>query len=175
MSEMTKKAVAILLDILRDAGRRGAPFNWTKRELEARIQDDLSLDNQELASRAIEYALDQWLVEKTIDNPRNKDGEPIDEETWFLRLLTEKESKFLCNLPDKKKAVIKILREQETEEGLGCMTEVDLLSELEALGFKEEYVSRMEGKVSTCYGSENGELVKWYYLIPQSELSDDLE
>ncbi|TFG09711.1 hypothetical protein EU538_04135 [Candidatus Thorarchaeota archaeon] len=175
MSEMTEKAVAILLGILRDVRTRGAPFKWTKQELQRRIQEDLLLDSSELASRAIESALDHWLVDKTIDNPRNENGEPIDAETWFLRLLTEKESESLRKLPDHKKAVIRLLREQETEEDLGCITEADLLSELENLGFEEEYVSRIEGKVSTFYGSESGEPIKWYYLIPQSELSDELD
>ncbi len=49
------------------------------------------------------------------------------------------------------------------------MSEENLLLYLEALGFEADYVPTIEDRISDFYEPEDGELIAWYYLVPQFE------
>ncbi len=125
--------------------------------------------------QAIQHALDNWLIDKVIDYPLNSEGKEVGRLTWFLCPLSEEESDFLKNLPDIEKTVLKILRERETEYGLGTMSEEDLLLRLEELGFEADYVPIIEDRVSDFYEPENDELIAWYYLVPRFERTPEFK
>ncbi len=55
------------------------------------------------------------------------------------------------------------------------MTQNSILNKLRTPGFDIEEVSHIPGKVEDALVIESGELVRWFYLIPQEELSKECE
>ncbi len=168
---MFDRLILLLLEILREAGPQGLPVEDVRALLEKRI------DYQDAGSpdQVIEYALDNWLIDKTIDYCRDTRGVEVGELRWFLRALSEEESEELKQLPDIKKQIIRILRRQETERGLGMIRAEELLEKLRNKGFETQYVPIADIRVSDVFKAEEGKLVKWIRLIPEFELTEDFK
>lgn len=173
MSNKIDTAVELLLGLLENEGAKGVPLEDIEEDLANRLKD--RRDSQELpnASETINYALDNWVVEKTIDDCENEEGVPIGPQIWFLRILTQEESEKLQNLSEAEKTVLRILRNQEDEHRLGTMRRDELLSRLKEAGFSVDNVPGPRSIVSDFYESKNDQMVAWYYLIPQYERSKE--
>ncbi len=173
MSKMLEKDVTILMDLLDTCDQTGLPLEDLEEALEDRIESHDDLKEPGLANQAIRHALDNWLIDKTIDYRRNKSGEEVGALIWFCRKLTQDESEKLRRLSEIEKETIRILRAQETEEGLGTMRERDLLEYLRAKGFETDFAPSIEDYVSDYFKTEDGENVEWIYLVPQFELTEE--
>ncbi|MFQ5834146.1 MAG: hypothetical protein ACE5H4_15690 [Candidatus Thorarchaeota archaeon] len=172
---MIAKAVDILLGILRNEKTTGLPLTTTKKMLEERIGTQMEGDASSLAQQAIDYALDHWLVDKIIDYPGDEDTLPTWKRAWFLRVLSEEESRRLKQLPEVKRAFLRLLHECETEKELGAIREQDALRSLRELGFNIDKVPWISHKISTTYEKEADKPIIWYYLTPQDELSEEFK
>lgn len=166
-------AVKELLGLLEKMGSKGAPLKDVEKELANSLEKRRNSQELSRASETIEYALDSWLVDKTIDYRKNERGFDIGEPKWFIRSLSQEESDTLKKLPDVKKAVIRILRNSETEYGVGTMREDELLSSLRESGFNVDYVPKVKDIVSVFYKSENDHMVAWLYIVPEDERSEE--
>ncbi len=163
------------MDLLDTCGQRGLPLEDLEEALKDRIESQGDLNKPSLANQAIQYALDNWLIDKTIDYCRDSRGVEVGELRWFLRALSEEESEELKQLPDIKKQIIRILRRQETERRLGMMRAEELLKRLQDKGFETQYVPIADIRVSDVFKAEEGKLVKWIRLIPEFELTEDFK
>ncbi|TFG09712.1 hypothetical protein EU538_04140 [Candidatus Thorarchaeota archaeon] len=170
---MLDKVVTILMDLLDSCDKRGLPLEDLEEALADRIRAESDIEGNDLANQAIRHALDNWLIDQTIDYRHNERGVEVGPLIWFCRKLTQEESEELKQLPDIEKETIRILREQQSEEGLGTMRERDLLEHLRSRGFETEFTPMIEDYVSDYFTTEDGELVEWIYLVPQFELSED--
>jgi hypothetical protein len=170
---MLDKAVTILMDLLDSCDRRGLPLEDLEEALRDRIHAESDIDSNDLANQAIRYALDNWLIDKTIDYRHDESGEEVGPLIWFCRKLTQNESEKLRQMPEIKKETIRILREQETDVDLGRMRERDLLEYLRAKGFETDFAPYIEDYVSDYFIMEDGELVEWIYVVPQFELTEE--
>lgn len=166
---MSDRSVTVLLEILLEAEPQGLPIEDARALLKRRVEapDSNSVD------QVIQYALDNWLVDKTIDYCRDSSGEEVGELRWFLRPLGEDESKEMRALPEIKKEIIRILRGQDTERGIGMIRAEELLSKLREKGFDPHIIPTIENRVSDVFKTEDDKLVEWYYLVPQFELTEE--
>ncbi len=173
MSKMLDRAVANLMDLLDSCDKRGLPLEDLKQALTDRIRAESDLDDNNLANQAIRHALDNWLIDQTIDYRHNERGVEVGPLIWFCRKLTQEESEELKQLPEIEKEIIRILREQETEDDLGTIRTTNLLETLRARGVEAKSVPMVEGHVADFFTTEDGKLVRWHYLIPEFELTEE--
>jgi len=166
-------AVEILLDLLEERGVRGAPLDDLQEELAHNLEERRISQELPTALETIKYALDKWLVDKIIDYCENERGASIGPPKWFIRPLPQEESDRLKKLPEVEKAVINLLRNNETEHGLGTMSEDELMSRLKESGFEVDFVPEPTDMVSDFYEPDNDHMVVWYYIVPQYERSEE--
>ena len=106
-SNMFEKEIKILIDLLLQFGQRGVPLDTAKKLLE----NQLKLEAEEFldtnTSNIIQYALDNWFIDKIIDYIEEHEFTSIDNPVWFVKPLDDEGIKFYRTLPEVKKAIIK--------------------------------------------------------------------
>ncbi len=169
MSELLQSSVNILLGLLESAPSKALPLHALREELEKHIGSETGGRGGRAAAKAIQYALDSWIVEKIIDYPEYSNGNPIGSPVWLLRLLSPEEFQQLKVLSPVEKSLLKLLMECNNPDSLGEMCEDSILSELQKLGFDVDSVSLIEGRTSDFFDPEDDKLVRWWYIIPEYE------
>ena len=164
----------ILVSLLRASGKRGLPLTIAQNRLEERLKTG-GCDNPSLtAEQAIQYALDNWIVDKIVDAPETQDGVPKLGEVWFLTALDPQETAALQKLPQVEQMVLKILRSRDLRVRLGAIRAGDLLEQLRQQGF---HIDRVPIVVDTVEEfstvDEEGRIEYWYGLIPRYQQTED--
>jgi len=172
MNKSLAKAIECVLEILKEGGARALPLS-SVRGLHAEEDKKRGESRTSLADAAIQYVLDQWLVDKVIDFPSYKGEIPLGELTWHLKILSEEESTRLRNLGSEAKTLLKILRECDELGKLGRIREDVALKKLRELGFNVKQVPWIDGKISTFFKVDQGQYIEWYYLVPEPMLSKE--
>lgn len=160
-----------LLRILIQNRTKGLPLLLVEQRLFDWLGSLSAEDSPSLIRDTIDYALDNWLIEKIPAYDLETSGKHI----WFLRVLSKKESKRLRNLPKVEQVMLRLLQNCDGPTRLGGMTQESILKTLRTLGFDIDVVPYIPGRVEDALVIENGELVRWFYLIPQEELSEKHE
>jgi len=161
------EAVSILLDLLLAAGERGLPLAVASRELEMRLSKKGLPDVSSLARATIETALDEWLIDKVIDDPLGFDVTGPHGDVWFLRVPQEEKTQNLQSLPEVERKFLRLLHAVDIDRGLGMMREDVAIAKLREMGFDINYVPWIDDRLETQYEWQDGEPVKWYCLIPE--------
>ena len=164
---MLENEVKILIELITESGVRAIPLDKAKNKLEERLKSlsDKAIETD--AFKVIQYALDNWIIDKIIDEqPAN--GQLV----WYINDLDKEESQFYHELSNLEKAVIKILRTCEDGDMIGRIKEDDLLSRLRELGFTVQSIPYIPNKTYVSFTRENGDVIRWWYLVTQFELSD---
>jgi hypothetical protein len=120
----------------------------------------------------VEYALDNWIVDKILDYDDNSE-ESIGKPVWFIRLLNEKDAESLSNLSDEAKWLLKILRKSKTDGILGVIRASDALKNLNEKGYDLRLVPHIPDRVDEYFKTVDGEFTHFYYLIPEDEKSEE--
>ena len=167
---MFEEEVKVLIELLSQSDSKGVQLDALKATLRDRLISDSSGNPQTDASKIIQYALDNWIVDKVIDDP-----EPIGPPVWFIKILDDEGVKFYCGLPEVEKAAIKILRTSEYDGELGTIREDVLLRHLHELGFDVERIPFVSEVMSISFTSDNEKMVRIWHITPQFELSDEFK
>ncbi|MFX1606746.1 MAG: hypothetical protein ACFFDD_12700 [Promethearchaeota archaeon] len=164
MSE--NEAVTVLIELLENTKSKQMPL----RELIIRLQENQDININ--ARTVIEYALDNWIVDKILDYDDNSE-ESIGKPVWFIRILDENEIEILRNLSKEAKCLLKILRKSDTDGVLGVASTSDLIKTLHERGHDLDLVPHIPGRVDDFFKTVEGELVQFHYLIPEDEKSEE--
>ncbi|MFX1483881.1 MAG: hypothetical protein ACFFCP_11930 [Promethearchaeota archaeon] len=168
MSDKILEAAQIIAEILRNTETKRMPL----RELKSRLQASLQVNENIEMDDVIQYALENWIVEKVLDYD-NDSAESVGQLEWFLRILSEKEAERFQNLPEASKCFIRILYGINTPGDLGVIRADDALKKLNEKGYDVEYVPYIPDKTDDFFRLEDGELVQFHYLIPEEEKSEE--
>ncbi|MGM0685503.1 MAG: hypothetical protein ACQET3_00865 [Promethearchaeati archaeon] len=175
LKERLDEAVKTLIKLLEGTEPPGHPLDIVKTELEKQLVSDFE-NSSSIAEKAIEYALNQWLVEKIPAHPSAETGLPVEKHTWFLHPLDEAESKSLAGLSKKEKAFLRLLYSSESEEGIGIVREDDAIQALREQGYEIDNLPWVkEKKMDVFYTRENGNMVRWYYIKPWVERTQEYQ
>jgi len=71
--------------------------------------------------------------------------------------------------------LLRLLQNCDGPRRLGGMTKDSVLKKRQTLGFDVEEVPYIPGKVEDALVIEDGEPIRWFYLIPKKELSKEYE
>jgi hypothetical protein len=168
MSDEILETAHMLAEILQNTETRRMPL----RELKSRLQASLQINENIEMDDVIQYALENWIVEKVLDYD-NDYTESVGQLVWFLRLLSEKEAERFQNLPEVSKCFIRILYSINTPGDLGVISADNALKKLNERGYDVEYVPYIPNKTDDFFRLEDGELVQFHYLIPEEEKSEE--
>ncbi|MHA2432210.1 MAG: hypothetical protein ACXADO_03160 [Candidatus Thorarchaeota archaeon] len=158
-------SVIMLLDMLRGSESRQLPL----REIRMKLKVTFGVEE---VDQAIESVLDGWLVDKILDYD-DEDRESLGKLVWFLRLLTDDESKYLRELSEVDRAFLRVLRNSESDNRYGVIRADIALKELQEVGHDSEYVPYIPGITNDFFRTEEGERVQYHYIIPEYEKSDE--
>lgn len=172
MSNKLESIVKILLSHL-DDNPHGIPATDVRQIMRDNkaLQEKERLD--ELVDRAIEFALDRWLIDKVIDSPKYKDNVPVGSHTWLLRKPNEQESEELRSLPEVEQAYLRLLHSCEDPKSLGLMEESEVVQRLRQQGFDIEDPPHITGRTSISFRKDGDELVSWCRIIPEYEKTEE--
>ncbi len=162
----TTEAITVLIELLDIEETKQIPL----RRLVPKLQTHL--DTSTDASTIIEYALDNWIVDKILDYDDSSE-ESIGRPVWFIRLLSEKDTETLRNLSDANKAFLKMLRNSNEEENRGAIRADDVLRALREEGYEIEFTPNIPSKTDECYRFDNDESTLFCYLIPEDEKTEE--
>lgn len=169
-----RKTLNHLLEILREAPQRRMLFDSTCKLLKDWIKLHIIEGDSNLSEKVIDYALDNWLIDKVIDYPSFDGDVPLGRLSWFLKFLDENESEYLRTLSPEEQELLKILRECTTPDELGIIHEDIALKMLRERGFDVNEVPFIKDKVSEFFTTDDdGKLVGWHRLIPEYELTEE--
>lgn len=166
VKDVNQEAVGFLLDILGDNEDKRLPLSSAREKME----EFLGGEYEDKAQETIEYALDNWMVEKILDY---NDEEPSGRRVWFLRLLTQEESLQRESLPEEDQAFLKILYTSEGDGQLGAIRSDIATKKLQELRFDPEYSCYIHGLTYDFFTTEDGEQVMYHYLIPEDEKTEE--
>lgn len=170
MNEMIQKAAGIVTNILARIESRQLPLKDVKIRVSEKLEgaDDINAT----VDKAIEWALDNWIVDKVLDYDED-DEEFAGELVWFLRATTEEEAEYLGRLSKAEHALLNILRNAENESRLGVIRANEALQRLRKLGFDLKSAPSIIGKTSSFFRPENGKLIEFKYLLSEEEKSEE--
>ena len=131
--------------------------------------------NEEAIKDAIQYSINELLVNKVLDYPDKKWDLYSLLPLWHLKKLNKEEADELRNLPPVELAAIRVLQEHVSQKGIGRISSHDLRSALMKLGFDgtETEFLWIEGWVEDIYESGDEQLIRWYRLIPEDEKTEE--
>ena len=172
MTNHLQSIVETLLSYLNQTPH-GIPLDEIKIKLSENSELKDSSNRKEVINEAIEYALDNWLIDKVIDSPTYEDGIPVGSPTWLLKKLEKDESNELQSLPAAKKAYLKILRSSGDSAYLGMISEDDALKRLGELGFELDRAPHISDRTQIIFDYDEGKLVRWCSLIPEFEKTEE--
>jgi hypothetical protein len=170
MNTTESEAVAILIELLENTDTKQIPLRKLVNRLHKTLQANPGINTD--ASTIIEYALDNWIVDKILDYDDSSE-ESIGRPVWFIRILNEKEVEILRNLSDETKCLLKILRKSETDGSLGVVRTSDVLKTLYERGYDLELVPHVPDRVDDYFKTVDGEFTQFHYLIPEDEKSEE--
>lgn len=174
MSADLKATAKIILRHL-DETPHGIPLDEIRQTLKKEEVIQQTNNPEKLIADAIQYVLTNWLVEKVIDYPSYKDGFAVGVPTWLLKQLTEEESKCLKELPEVKKAYLRLLQSCNKPDEIGRMREGDTLEHLEKLGFDIDRIPHISGRTQLTLRHEDEEWVTVCRLIPEFEKTEEFK
>ena len=164
--ELTFNVADTVIGLLKKSGSRSMPLKQLRALLLEGLNEYAEAEN--IVSQAIESVLDRWIVDKVLDYDDN-DEESQGKLVWFLRLLSKEESEYLSTLPEEKQALLRILRNSETENRLGAIRMGQALEELHKQGFDLDFVPAVSNRTGDFFRTEGGVLVVYQYLISEDE------
>ena len=171
---MNTYAIDLLLDMLAKADERRLLLESVRKELVQLLRAKNIENTSALVDEAIDYTLDNWLVDKIIDYPEDDDYSSGSFK-WFLRLLDKDESERFRNLCEIEQTFLKILHNSEYEGRLGVISADDALEKLRGLGFEPKFVPHIPDKTGVSFGTKNGQQVKYHYLLPEYERTEEFK
>lgn len=172
MSEQQNKGLTILVSLLEGATMNRLTFDESVKQLQRRIG---SAGLTELRARnVIEYALDNWLVEKQLDYA-DEQGEIKGDLVWFICLLSEKETEEYRSLPEESKCLLRILYECSNEGDRGVIRADVALETIRMQGHDIEVVPHICHKTDSFFMTSDGNFVEFCYLVPEHEKSDEYQ
>jgi len=126
-----------------------------------------------MVEAAIEYALENWLIHKIPAQPHPETGLPLTRRAWFVYRLSEEQAEEYRNLPEVKKAFLRLLQSCESEKLLGNIGEDAAIQKLRERGFDVDSVPWIKGETSVSYNRKGAKPRKWYYLTPWYERTEE--
>jgi hypothetical protein len=170
--EMIHQAVNIIREITEGTETRQLSLREVKSKLNETFRDAQDVDT--IADGAIAFALDNWMVDKVLDYD-DSDEKSAGELVWFIRSLPREEADHLSRLSKEKQAMLKILRESESESRLGAIRASDALLELRRLGFDLDSAPSIPSRTSSFFRPENDKSIEFKYLLSEYEKSEEYE
>lgn len=174
---MTKKlnvAVEILLSHLSE-NPHGIPISKLKQRLMEKEEIRGFKNHEEIVNQAIEYALQEGLIDKVIDSPRYEDDIPIGLPTWLLKKVDEEETEFLSNLSEVKQEYLRLLRSTTNANEIGMLKEEDVIKKLQERGFDVERAPHVSGRTQIIFDYNGEEPIRWCRLIPEFERTEEFK
>ena len=168
MNDQTQQAIEKLLELLRESESGKSP----KMDVEQRLSTSFS---PIVCSAAIQQALESFLIDQVIDYPSDVPDEEKDKPIWFLKLMDSEESNRLRTLKPIDLAILQALRNHSEYGRIGAMNEDALRVQLVLEGFSREElrVLYVPDKVDSHHTFEDNGWVKWCYLIPEYEKTEE--
>ena len=167
MKDFENECADELLKILEKAGKKGIQLGLVKKDLRKHLRN-LAKKEQDLAIEAsIKHVLDEWRAIKIVDEDASS------ELTWYLKYLTEEESKRFRELSEVDQMLLRILSDFEGGFQPGAMKKDEAIKKLRELGFSLEDINVIPGIVSKTRVPDDDGMQMWVYIIPQYEFSEE--
>ncbi|MHA3964469.1 MAG: hypothetical protein AM325_013120 [Candidatus Thorarchaeota archaeon SMTZ1-45] len=167
MKDFENECADELLKILEKAGKKGIQLGLVKKDLRKHLRN-LAKKEQDLAIEAsIKHVLDEWRAIKIVDEDASS------ELTWYLKYLTEEESKRFRELSEVDQMLLRILFDFEGGFQPGAMKKDEAIKKLRELGFSLEDINVIPGIVSKTRVPDDDGMQMWVYIIPQYEFSEE--
>jgi hypothetical protein len=160
-----------LIQTVEDVGEGySAPLVVVEQELIKTTQDERIRCSLSDIHQAIESALDEWILDKTVIEPSeymlDSLGYCASEVVWGLKILSEEEAERYCNLKPIVKELINLLRERNHPRTLGMMPVSEAHRLLSERGFDDiPELIREEGIIQENYVAFDGEEVPAYEIV----------
>ena len=124
---------------------------------------------------AIEYAQERFQVDKVLDYPSNEWSSYAGYPLWHLLKLTPEEAANLQNLKPVDRALLRLLKNQNTAKRFGQMKSDDARVLLREQGFTNGETESLwiEDVVDNHYEYEDGKNIEWCRLIPENEKTEE--
>lgn len=175
-----EKLEKLLFEILREeTGVAGVPVIVVERQLIDRVTHLGLACSIEDIRRAIERALDEWLIDKTIDEIafQKKSELGLPEEsgfTWHLKVLTPEQTERYRTFRPEEQALIRLLRTQNEPKNLGRMPKEEAIEILKKQGFSQHLDHLGQEDVIEVSGTSiNGANVWCYGIVQEWYKTDD--
>lgn len=124
----------------------------------------------QIAEQIVQLAIEEWIVQKTIDYPSYDDDIPLGYPEWHLKIVTAEEKTQFAQLKPVQHALLKILYSMKTnQKRLGAVEETEAIDLLSGMGFDVTDIPLVPDKVSIFFLSKDDTRTKWYHLIPEYE------
>jgi hypothetical protein len=127
-----------------------------------------------LLANAMDYALDNLLIQQVLDDPPEESG-ILDDLVWYLKPIDDDTVEKLQKLLPMDFALMRILHTRNDEKDRGRISITSARKELERRGVdcRDLEYSFVEDLIGKYYASEDGEWVIWFYLIPEYEKTEE--
>jgi len=171
-TELTETTDPVLRELLSLLQRPAAGV--PKSVVESVLAEKSSQDD---CRHAIEYALDNYLIDLVVDYPLRKWDFPEDSHVWHYRKLSPKSARSSQDLKPVHLALVKLLWQQNEPKCIGEMREKDARVELANQGFGEQELKLLwiDGLVDCYWAFEDDENTKWIRLIPEYEKTPEFK
>jgi hypothetical protein len=153
-----------------ETGIAGVPVQIVTRRMKEQFTSlDMSCDDNDI-NRVIQRALDAWEIDKTLDEVSDQmmreANQPVGSGfIWHLKVLTKERSEIYKSLKPEAKALIRLLREQNSPGHCGEIQKDVAIKELTEQGFSEDDLRHISAPdiIEEFYGDGGSyELVKEY-------------
>ena len=163
-----------LTHILEDLKKmlRERPLEKAPRiEVEAQLSRNYDTN---LCDNAIEYALENYLIDLLVDMLPLQSNSTEEHVTWFLKLLSVDERKELQELNDVEWALLQFIRQKKNSDYIGYIKYDDAIDHLSLQGFKEDELKSLwiQDRIHVVWIDDGSGLVKSLYLIPEWEKTE---
>lgn len=168
-----QETLEYLVNHLKELPMKRDSFESVVHNLAKRLELQNQDDTEAFARKTISYALYEWIIDKVIDYPSFDGPVPLGELRWFLKLLSAEEKENLQRLPPHEQELTRILHECQSDEEIGTIREDIAIQKLRDRGFPVKRVHLIKDKVGDTFIDEDERLVRFVYLIPEYELTDE--
>ena len=172
----------IMFEVINDeTGIAGVPIQIVERRMQDQITElNLRCRINDI-KQVIQRALDDWEIDKTLDEVSYKMMRQIglperSEFIWHLKVLSEEKKEFYRSLKAESKALIRLLREQDSPEHRGEIPRDLAIKKLSEQGFSEDDLKHIyaEDTIEDFYTSWDGKShVRTYGLVKEYARSEE--